>query len=116
MNKYYEVVAIHEGAREIIYGSFLKSECEEETGASIDIWKEQGYKSIKIISRLTDDNPDPTVYDLVTARDFWLEQAPSYYYEMDEDELLKAALSGDYLTLAVPATPTSVALYLVHGD
>ena len=115
MTTYYEVTALHTtmDRREVLHGSFLKSECKEEIGAERDQWKEQGYKAIKITSRATAAVPDQEVYgELVTPKELWLQQAPSFNFELDEDELLEAALEKGYVELADYGND----LYLVNPD
>lgn len=61
-NKYYEVVATINGEDEIMFGSFNRDDCSYEVEAEKDSWKGDGYKRIRIISRETEDTPDPEVY------------------------------------------------------
>jgi|TARA_R110000823_G_scaffold211941_1_gene342163 hypothetical protein len=62
MYKYYEVHAIIDGMDGILYGSYIKNECEDEIDAEKDGWKKDGWKNIKIVSRLTEETPDIDVY------------------------------------------------------
>ena len=62
MNKYYEITGSINGVSEILFGSFERSDCQYEKGCESDSWKEEGYKGIKIVSRLTSERPDPEVY------------------------------------------------------
>lgn len=62
MSKYYEVLADMDGETEVMFGSFLKSEAQYELEAERDNWKADGYKKLRIKSRLTDQVPDPEVY------------------------------------------------------
>ncbi len=117
MTKYFEVTAMHEDTLDILYGSFLRSECKEEIECERESWKDQGYKAIKIISRETTDTPDNEVYDLVTSKELWLQQAPCFNFELDEEELLEKALDNGYVTLAVRATtPDQDDLYLINEE
>ena len=63
MNKYYEVIGIYEGASEVLFGSYDRVDCKYEIESEKTSWKDQGYKGIKIVSRLTEEKPDPSVYD-----------------------------------------------------
>lgn len=69
MNKYFEVVAKIEGETEVLFGSFVKTDCKHEIEAERDTWKDQGYKAIKIAVRMTEEKPDPEVYadDLIIS-------------------------------------------------
>jgi hypothetical protein len=62
MNTYYEIQAKFEGEIEILFGSFDRSDCAYELEAEKESWKDQGYKQIKIVSRQTEESPDPEVY------------------------------------------------------
>ena len=63
MNKYYEVRAVNtKGDTEILFGSFDKSDCTYEVQAEKHTWKSEGYKQIKVVSRSTEEEPDPEVY------------------------------------------------------
>jgi len=62
MQTYYEVIATIENAPEIMYGSFDRQDCVDEIDAEKETWKQQGYKSIKIKSRQTTDQPDKDIY------------------------------------------------------
>lgn len=64
MNKYYEVTAEIDGETDVLYGSFLRSECVYELDAEKDSWKGEGYKKFKIITKETEAEPDKTVYNL----------------------------------------------------
>lgn len=61
-NTYYEITATIEGETEILFGSFVRSDCTFELDAERESWKDEGYKAIKITTRKTDDAPDMTVY------------------------------------------------------
>lgn len=62
MTKYYEITAKFEGEKELLFGSFIKADCLYELEAERDSWKGEGYKSIKLVSRETEEKPDTTVY------------------------------------------------------
>lgn len=59
---YHKVIATIDGEQEELYGSFVKADCEYEIEAERDSWKEEGYKGIKIVSTLTEEEPDTEVY------------------------------------------------------
>jgi len=63
MNKLYIITAEHEGTLEELYCSYDRSDCVYEKDAEKDQWKEQGYKKVKITSRMVEEKPDPEVYD-----------------------------------------------------
>ena len=62
MNTYYEITANIDGETEILFGSFDKSDCAYELDAEKESWKCEGFKSIKIVSRKTEEKPDAEVY------------------------------------------------------
>ena len=62
MNKYYEVEGYIDGEREVLFGSFDKSDCKYELEAEREGWKAEGYKKIKLVVRETQETPDPDVY------------------------------------------------------
>ena len=68
MNKYFEVIGKFEGDLEVLFGSFDRVDCKYEIEAEKTSWKDQGYKGIKIVSRLTDEKPDPTVYENLASK------------------------------------------------
>jgi hypothetical protein len=100
INKYYEVQAIIDGELEIMYGSFIKSECKDEITAERDNWKAQGYSKFKVITREVNDAPDPDVYadSIVSKHSLFMQQAPSFNFELDSDELLEQALESGFVT------------------
>lgn len=100
MSTYYDVIATIDGTKEVLFGSFIRSECAYEIEAERDSWKDQGYKGIKIVSRETDEQPDAEVYtgQIVTKHELWMKQAPSFNFELDQDELLAAAIERGYVT------------------
>jgi hypothetical protein len=66
--EYYEITAWIDGGIEVLFGSFDKSECLYEKAAETSNWKEEGYKDIKIVSRLTEEQPDLEIYERTYAR------------------------------------------------
>lgn len=63
--KYYEVIATVHGTqdtREVLFGSFDRSDCVYELESERSYWRAEGYHSITIKSRLTSETPDPEVY------------------------------------------------------
>ena len=113
MTTYYEITAKIDGNIEVLFGSFVKSDCTYELDAEKSSWKDQGYKAIKITSRETEDTPDPEVYDeLVTSKQLFQQQAPSFNFELDEEQLLEAALERGFVTLIDEAN----GLYLINKD
>ena len=97
---YFEVTAEIEGEREVIFGSYIQSECQYELDSERDTLKGQGYKKIKIVERQVAEEPDPTVYEgqIVTSNELWLREAPSFNFELNETELLAKALERDFVT------------------
>lgn len=67
MDTYYEITAKIEGKDEILFGSFEKSDCTYEVQNEREGWKAEGFKSIKIVSRKTEEEPDTEVYGLESA-------------------------------------------------
>ena len=67
MNTYYEITAKIDEQEEVLFGSFEKSDCTYELEAEKEGWKAEGFKSIKITSRKTEEAPDTEVYDLGSA-------------------------------------------------
>lgn len=61
-NKYYEVTGVIDGQKEVLFGSFDKDDCKYEKDAEKDNWRNEGYKSIKIEVRTTEEKPDSEVY------------------------------------------------------
>ena len=99
---YYTITAEHPDLAEpdTLHGSFIRNECKEELECEREQWKEQGYKKFKIVATETTDTPDPEVYEgeIVTSKQLWQQQAPSFNFELDEDELLEEALTRGYVT------------------
>tara|TARA_R110002096_G_scaffold339764_1_gene533017 strand:+ start:53 stop:250 length:198 start_codon:yes stop_codon:yes gene_type:complete len=63
MNKYYEVQATNENEVEILFGSFVLDDCSSEIECEVSTWTDQGYKKIKIVTRLTNEKPDLEIYE-----------------------------------------------------
>ena len=61
-NKYYELTGKIDGEIEVLFGSFDRSDVVYEKEAEKATLKEQGYKGLKIVSRLVEESPDPEVY------------------------------------------------------
>jgi len=99
-NKYYEVVGKIDGDVEVLYGSFVRKDCVDEMSAEKEGWKDDGYKAIKIVSRETEDTPDAEVYkgEIVSKQQLFMQQAPSFNFELDKDQLLEKALDKGYVT------------------
>jgi len=99
-NKYYEVVGKIDGKQEVLFGSFVRADCKYEMDAEKEGWKDDGYKGIKIVSRDTEDTPDPEVYEgeIVNKQQLFMQQAPSFNFELDADQLLAKALESGYVT------------------
>lgn len=100
MNKYFELVGDIDGQREVIFGSFQRSEVVYEKEAEKDSLKGQGYKKLRIESRETEEKPDPKVYEgeVVTKHELFMQQAPNLNFEYGEDELLEKALESGFVT------------------
>ena len=102
-NTYYDVIATIDGDDEQLFGSFVRSQCKEEIEAEKASWKDQGYKKIRIVSRETTEAPCPTVYNdehqtlIVTKKELFMKQAPSFNFELDQDEPLEHALDVGYV-------------------
>ena len=62
MSKYYEVIGTIDGQDEVLFGSFLRSDCLYELDADRWWYQAEGYKGLTIKSRLTSETPDPEVY------------------------------------------------------
>lgn len=100
-NTYYEILGNIDGETELLYGSFVREDCVYELDAEREGWKEEGYKRLKIVSRKTNDLPSPDVYktELVTKKELFLQQAPSFNFELNEDELLEQAIESGFVTV-----------------
>lgn len=62
MNTYYEVKGTIDGETEILFGSYVRGDCAYELDAERDSWKDQGYRTLHIEARETDEEPDLDVY------------------------------------------------------
>ena len=63
MNIYHEIKALNfEGETEVLYGSFVRSDCKYELDTEKETWLDEGYTQIIIIGRTTDEQPDLEVY------------------------------------------------------
>ena len=114
MTKYFEVQAINsDGESETLYGSFLRSDCKDEIDAERSSWKDQGYRKISIVAVETPDEPDPEVYPgVVTPHQLFMLQAPSFNFELDQEQLLAEALERGFVT----PVEGSEDLYLVNQN
>lgn len=113
MPTYHEVTATLDGDQDTLYGSYDRADCVAEIEAERESWKGEGYRSIQITSRHTDEPHDPAVYpDLITKKQLFMAQAPSFNFELDEDELLEAALDRGYVTPVEGSTD----LYRLSGE
>lgn len=52
------------------------------------------------------------MYDQVTSRELWLQQAPAFNFELDEPELLAKALESGFVTRVEGETD----LYEINPD
>ena len=100
MNTYYQVVAAIDGEQEILFGSFVRSDCTYEIEAERDTWKGDGYKGIKIVPKEVEDTPDPEVYQgqVVTSHELFMQQAPSFNFELDAVQLVEKGLEVGFIT------------------
>ena len=100
MNKYFEVTAIFDGVKEVLFGSFERSDCKYEVEAEKDSWKSDGYKKIKIESREVEETLDEVVYEdaIITKHELFREYAPSFNFELNEDQLVVEALERGFIT------------------
>ena len=117
MNTYYEIIATFEGEKEVLFGSFVKADCTNELQAERDSWKSDGYKGIKIVSKQVEDEPDKEVYkgELMTSKELWMNQAPCFNFELDEEQLLERALEVGFVT-ETEQTRDNQPLYLINQD
>jgi hypothetical protein len=98
--KYYELIATFDGESEVIFGSFDRSEVVEEKEAEQVTLKQQGYKDLKIVSREAEEKPDTEVYgETITKEDLYFHYAPSFNFELDEDQLLDVALDRGFVSV-----------------
>lgn len=91
MNTYYEVTANIDGFKEVLFGSFDKSDCKYEIEAEKDSWKSEGYKSIKIEARETEEKPDPEVYENLVSSEI-IEAFVEFNNEGDLSEYIEEGL------------------------
>lgn len=98
--KYFELIADIDGEAEVIFGSFVRNDVVEEKDAEKDSLKRQGYKKLRVVSREVEETPDADVYDdnLVTKQDLFMQQAPSFNFEYDADDLLELALDRGFVS------------------
>lgn len=66
-NTYYELKGTYtnesgEKVDEILFGSYVRSECAFEKSTNKDQWREEGYRRLRIEQRQTEEQPDPEVY------------------------------------------------------
>jgi hypothetical protein len=102
MNKYFRIIATHKetGKEEILFGSYDRSDCVYEKDCEKDSWKEEGYKGIRIVSCEVEEEADKEVYETVTSHELWIKHAPSFNFELDQDQLLETALERGFVTKA----------------
>jgi len=114
MNNYYRIIGAIDGNTEVLFGSFAKADCTYELDAERGTWKAEGYKGLKIITVQVADTPDKEVYkdDLITAHALFMDQAPSFNFELSESALLKKALEVGYIT----AIDGENDLYLINRE
>ncbi len=67
MNNYYELTAVIDGEKEVLFGSFDKSEVTYEKQCESESLRAQGYKSLKIELRQTNEQPDADIYGNTTC-------------------------------------------------
>jgi len=105
MNTYYQVTAINKESSEveIMFGSFEKRDCISEIDFEKHNWKNDGYKSFKVVSIEVEDTPDPEVYDLISGDDLFATQAPCFNFELDKEELISKGLEVGFITQPDPA-------------
>ena len=60
--RYYELIGTIEGDQEVIFGSYIESEVEEEKECEQATLRLQGYRGLKVVSREVQETPDPEVY------------------------------------------------------
>lgn len=98
---YYEVVGIISGKIEVLYGSYQKSDCVYEKEAEKEWWRDQGYRKIRITSREVKEIPDKEVYEgeIVTGKELFHQQAPSFNFELSESELIEHALETGFVSV-----------------
>lgn len=62
LHKYYVITGVIDGAEEVLYGSYDKSDTDYELVAERDGWKSEGYTKIKTKTVEKAEAPDPEVY------------------------------------------------------
>ena len=114
MATYYTLTATIDGELEVIFGSFVKADCEYELDAEKESLKDQGYKGFKIVAAESNETPDLKVYagEVVDAHKLFMDQAPSFNFEKSEEELLEHALDVGFVT----PLEGSDDLYLINKD
>jgi len=60
--KYYELIGTIEGDQEVLFGSYIKGEVEEEKECEQTTLRSQGYRGLKVVSREVKETPDSEVY------------------------------------------------------
>ena len=60
--RYYELVGTIEGDQEVLFGSYIESEVEEEKECEQATLRLQGYRGLKVVSREVQETPDSEVY------------------------------------------------------
>jgi hypothetical protein len=111
MKKYYVITATIDGEAVELFGSFDKNDCKYELEANKQQWKDEGHKSIKIVTRATKEEPDAEVYDnLVTREQLFSQQAPNFNFELGADEIVKRGLEVGFIS------EVKDGLYLINKD
>ena len=97
--KYYRVIATNKESlkEEVLFGSDDKNDCVDEKREESHNWKPE-YKAIKIVTCEVEEEADNEVYSTVTSNELWLQQAPSFNFELDEPQLLAKALELGFVT------------------
>ncbi len=101
LTRYFEVVGTIDGTREVLFGSFVRADCIGEIDAEIESWRADGYRNVTIVSRETTDAPDLKVYaeSIVTSHELFMQQAPSFNFELSEAQILARALNVGFVAL-----------------
>ena len=68
MNTYCIITGKIDGQIEELFGSFDKDDCTYELESEKDLWKDEGYKSIKITTKKVEEEPDKEVYGNLEAK------------------------------------------------
>jgi hypothetical protein len=98
MNKYFLVVGTIDEETVELFGSFDRSDCVYELEAERDQWKAEGYKGIKLASKMVQTEPDEEVYEIVTSKELFQQQAPMFNFELNEEQLLVKALEVGFVS------------------